>query len=42
MMLDHNSIKEEKNKESMVGDAVYFTHNTHNINTIIDTDDNEG
>ena len=35
-------LNKEKNEESMVGDAGYFIHNTHNINTIIDTDDNEG
>ena len=42
MMLDQIQINKENNEESMVGDGGYFIHNTHNINTSIDTDDNKG
>ena len=42
MMLDQIQINKENNEESMIGDGGYVIHNTHNINTSIDTDDNEG
>ena len=42
MMLDQIQINKENNEESMIGDGGYVIHNTHNINTSIDTDNNKG